>query len=238
MKKVLPTIRDVAKAAGVSTATVLKFLSGAQRFSPNVETTITSVVAHLGYRPNNLARSMITGQTKTIGVAVLDISNPHFASVVKGANRIAIPAGYTLLLVDIKENSEGKLQLLESASRQVDGLLATLSMPSKDIRTVIDYGKPVVFFGRLVLEAGTCVGSDARLGGYILAQHLNSQGYSSIAYLGFSRSSWNADRLAGVRERLAFHGTALQCYEAQAPLSSEGERLCSLILLEIGRAHV
>lgn len=96
-EKKLPTIRDVAAAAGVSTATISKFINGAQRFSPAVEVRITAVIDELGYRSNPLAQSMITGKTKSIGLAVLDISNPHFASIFKGANRIVVEHGYTWL---------------------------------------------------------------------------------------------------------------------------------------------
>lgn len=93
MKKSTPTIRDVAAAAGVSTATVSKFVNGAQRFSPAVEAAITRVVADLGYRSNPLAQSMITGRTRSIGLSVLDVANPHFTSVVKGTNRVTHEGG-------------------------------------------------------------------------------------------------------------------------------------------------
>ena len=89
MKKTAPTIRDVAAAAQVSTATVSKFINGAQRFSPKVEAAIEVAIARLGYRSNPLAKSMITGRTNTIGLSVLDITNPHFSSILKGANRVA-----------------------------------------------------------------------------------------------------------------------------------------------------
>jgi LacI family transcriptional regulator len=146
MKKNAPTLHDVAKAAGVSTATVSKHLNGTQRFSANVEATINAAVAELGYRSNVLARAMITGETKTIGVSILDINNPHFTAVVKGANRVAIEAGYTLLLDDTEENQGRELQLLDTLSRRVDGLIVSSRMPETDIKTIVDYGKPIVIF--------------------------------------------------------------------------------------------
>ena len=114
MKKTVSTIRDVAAAAGVSTATVSKFINGTQRFSPAVEAKIEQSIKQLGYRSNPMAQSMITGKTKTVGLAVLDIANPHFSSIVKGANRIAQSHGYTLLLVDTEENPGRERQLLEA----------------------------------------------------------------------------------------------------------------------------
>ncbi|RJF95761.1 LacI family transcriptional regulator [Noviherbaspirillum saxi] len=235
MKRNAPTLHDVAKAAGVSTATVSKFLNGAQRFSPAVEATINSVVAQIGYRSNELARSMITGETKTIGVAILDINNPHFTAVVKGANRVAIDAGYTLLFVDTEENQKRELQLLDTLSRRVDGLIISSRMSETDIKTVIDFGKPLVFFGQLETAKLVSICSAGQQGGYMLAQHLVNQGCKNIVYLGFSKSRWDRDRIAGVGECLESHGLSLKAYDAQAPFASEGERLCSLIML--GKDH-
>ena len=99
MKK-KPTIRDVAARAGVSIATVSKYINSAQRFTPGVERKIRAAVEELEYHSNPLARSMITGKTGSVGVGILDIGNPHFTSLVKGANRVALGHGYNLLFVD------------------------------------------------------------------------------------------------------------------------------------------
>ncbi|WP_273886360.1 LacI family DNA-binding transcriptional regulator, partial [Serratia liquefaciens] len=80
----------------VSVATVSKYMNGAQRFSAPVEAKLKAAIEQLGYRSNPLARSMITGKTRTIGLAILDIRNPHFTNIVKGANRIALQNDYTL----------------------------------------------------------------------------------------------------------------------------------------------
>ena len=86
------TIRDVAQAAGVSTATVSKFINGGQRFTREVEERVTTAVRELGYSSNPMARGMITGQTGNVGIVILDICNPHFTSLVKGASRVAAGA--------------------------------------------------------------------------------------------------------------------------------------------------
>ncbi|RQU46433.1 LacI family DNA-binding transcriptional regulator [Burkholderia cenocepacia] len=104
------TIRDVARAAEVSVATVSKYVNGTKRFSPEVEFRLKETIEKLGYQTSPLARSMITGRTRTIGLVILDISNPHFASVVKGANRTALAHDYTLLLVDTEEDAARELQ--------------------------------------------------------------------------------------------------------------------------------
>ncbi|SNS14657.1 transcriptional regulator, LacI family [Noviherbaspirillum humi] len=231
MKKTAPTLHDVAKAAGVSIATVSKYLNGTQRFSPAVEANIDATVKTLGYRSNELARSMITGATKTIGVAILDINNPHFTSVVKGANRVAIDNGYTLLLVDTEENQGREMQLLDALSRRVDGMIISSRMPESDIKTVVDFGKPIVFFGRLESLRLPTVGSDVYRGAYMLTQHLVTQGHRHIAYLGFSKSRWDAERLRGMLDCLQQHDLPLARFDAQLPFASEGERMCSFVML-------
>ncbi len=234
MKKSIATIRDVAAAAGVSTATVSKYVNGLQRFSPAVEATIKAVIEELGYRSNPLAQSMITGRTRTIGLSVLDISNPHFTSIVKGANRVAIEHGYTLLLVDTDENASRERALLEALSRRVDGMLVFSRMPEQEMEWMVDLQKPLVFFGRLTHLQLPCVGSDDRRGGYMIAQHLVALGHERIAYMGFSKSRRDEERMGGIRECLASHKLTLTTYDCNAPTALEGERVSSSIMLGAG----
>lgn len=231
MKKKLPTIRDVAAAAGVSTATISKFINGAQRFSPAVEARITTVIDELGYRSNPLAQSMITGKTKSIGLAVLDISNPHFASIVKGANRIAVEHGYTMLLVDTDENPSRERPLLEALSRRVDGMIVFSRMPEQGSEWMLQLGKPLVFFGRLAHLKVPSVGSDDHRGAFMLTQHLLTLGHRKFAYLGFPVSRRNEERLEGIRQCLAASGLQPATYVVNAPTAMEGERVCSSIML-------
>lgn len=231
MKKSVPTIRDVAAAAGVSTATVSKFVNGAQRFSPAVEETIKRVIAELGYRSNPLAQSMITGRTKTVGLSVLDIANPHFTSIVKGANRVAQAHGYTVLLVDTEENPERERPLLEALSRRVDGMIVFSRMQENDIGWLAEMDRPLVFFGRLSQLELPTVASDDHRGAYMLTRHLVTQGHRRVAYLGFSKSRRDEERMGGVKECLAAHGLELTVYDTTSPSAQEGERICSSIML-------
>jgi len=231
MKIKVPTIRDVANAAGVSTTTVSKYVNQAQRFSPAVEATIKAVIEELGYRSNPLAQSMITGRTNTIGLSVLDVSNPHFTSIVKGANRVAAEHGYTMLLVDIDENPGRERMLLESLSRRVDGLLVYSRQAEEDMDWMARLDKPLVFFGRLSRMTLPTVTSDDRRGGYMIAQHLVTMGHKRIAYLGFPKSHRDLDRMAGVRGCLEKHGLPLQVFSGAAPTAPEGERRSSAIML-------
>ncbi len=137
MKK-KPTIRDVAARAGVSIATVSKYINSAQRFTPGVERKIRAAVEELEYHSNPLASSMITGKTGSVGVVILDIGNPHFTSLVKGANRVALGQGYNLLFVDTEESQAREDELLEALSRRVDGLIVSTRMDMERARGLAD----------------------------------------------------------------------------------------------------
>lgn len=231
MKKSSPTIRDVAAAAGVSVATVSKYMNGAQRFSAPVEARLKAAIEALGYRSNPLARSMITGKTRTIGLTVLDISNPHFTNIVKGANRVALQHDYTLLLVDTEENQARERPLIEALALRVDGLIVSSRMPDEASDWMLELNKPVVLLRRSPHLQIPSVGIDNHLATYMLARHLVNQGHRHVAYLGFGQARVNDERIRGARECLAEAGLTLEVYDAHAPTAQAGERACSSVML-------
>lgn len=235
MKKSTPTIRDVAAAAQVSTATVSKYINGAQRFSPKVEAALATAIANLGYKSNPLAKSMITGRTNTIGLSVLDITNPHFSSILKGASRVANQHGYSVLLADTEETPSRERRTLEDLSLRVDGMIVFSRMREPEMGWMAEIDKPLVFFGSLNELPIPTVASDDHGGAFMLCQHLRMLGHKRIAYLGFSKSRRDEERLGGIRECLARSGINLTIYDADAPSLAEGERLCSSIVLGSGR---
>jgi LacI family transcriptional regulator len=235
MKKSTPTIRDVAAAAQVSTATVSKYINGAQRFSPKVEAALQTAIASLGYMSNPLAKSMITGRTNTIGLSVLDITNPHFSSILKGANRVANDQGFSVLLVDTEETPSRERRTLEELSRRVDGMIVFSRLREAEMAWMAEIDKPLVFFGSLNELPLPTVASDDHGGAFMLTQHLRMLGHKRIAYLGFSKSRRDEERLGGVREALDGTGLELTIVDADAPSLAEGERLCSSIVLGAGR---
>ncbi len=235
MKKSTPTIRDVAAAAQVSTATVSKYINGAQRFSPKVEAALATAIANLGYKSNPLAKSMITGRTNTIGLSVLDITNPHFSSILKGASRVANDHGYSVLLADTEETPSRERRTLEDLSLRVDGMIVFSRMREHEMGWMAEIDKPLVFFGSLNELPIPTVASDDHGGAFMLCQHLRMLGHKRIAYLGFSKSRRDEERLGGIRECLDGTGIALTIFDADAPSLAEGERLCSSIMLGSGR---
>jgi LacI family transcriptional regulator len=230
MKK-RPTIRDVAARAGVSIATVSKFINSTQRFTLAVERRMRAAIDELQYHSNPLARSMITGKTGSVGVVILDIGNPHFTSVVKGANRVALEHGYNLLFVDTEENQAREEELLAALSRRVDGLIVSTRMPDDQLARVLAYGKPVVFSGRPAPPGHASIGIDAYAAARMIGELLVKQGHRNIAYLGFAPARPDMERMRGLTDCLQAHGLPLARYEVHGPTIVEGERVCSSVVL-------
>jgi LacI family transcriptional regulator len=230
-QKRLPTLRDVAREAGVSAATVSKFSSGARRFSPAVEAAIASAIERLGYRANHVARSMVTGRTGTVGLVVLDLGNPHFTSIVAGANRVALAHDYSVAFVDTAESKAPERQLIETLSRRVDGLVVSSRLADRSIDWLTRLGKPVVFFGRLGHPGVHSVGSDGYQAAFMAGRHLMDLQHRRVAYVGFPASRWNSDRVRGLTKALAESGCSLTVHDVNAPTPEAGEAVASQVFL-------
>jgi LacI family transcriptional regulator len=231
MMRKKPTIREVAARAGVSIATVSKFINATQRFTSAVERRIQAAIEELQYHSNPLARSMITGKTRSVGVVILDIRNPHFTSLVRGANRVAIEHGFNLLFVDTEESQAHEDELIAALSRRVDGLIVSTRMPEEQLPKVLAYGKPVVFCGRPGPQGCTSIGIDAYAAAYMIGELLAKQGHRDIAYLGFAPARPDAERMRGLTDSLGAHRLGLTRLEVAGPTVAEGERVCSSVVL-------
>ncbi|MBB2910356.1 LacI family transcriptional regulator [Streptosporangium becharense] len=118
------TIADVARAAGVSTATAARALGGYGTVRRDTLERVTAAASELGYRPNALARSMITGRTQTIGVIVADIENPFFARVTRAITDVARASGFEVVLANSDEDLEAERAAVKLfLDKRVDGLI-------------------------------------------------------------------------------------------------------------------
>lgn len=120
----MPTIQDVARAAGVSTATVSRVLSTPERVTEATRVKVTRAVEALGYAPNMAAKMLRTLRTEKILVTVPDISNPFFSQVIRGVEEAAQAAGYSVLLGDTRHEAEREERYGEMLRRkEADGLI-------------------------------------------------------------------------------------------------------------------
>src|SRR3954449_4210958 len=117
------TIKDVARAAGVSASTVTRALTLPELVHPDTRERVRRTAVSLGYHPNRAARGLSTGRTGNIGLLVPDLANPFFPSVVKGVQARAHEADYAVFLVDTDEDAAAEAGLAHKLSKQVDGLV-------------------------------------------------------------------------------------------------------------------
>ncbi len=183
------TIKDVARAAGVSVATVSRALGAPGMVHDATRSRVLEAASSLGYRPNRAARSLITGRTGNLGVIVPDLGNPYFHSVLKGAQARARAADHAVFVADSEEQAGEEASLLEAMARQVDGLLLCSSrLTARALaRAPIDR---LVLFGRRVHGVPSVV-PDSADGMRQAVTHLHVLGHRRIAYLAGPRRSWS-----------------------------------------------
>ena len=206
------TIADVARRAGVSTATVSRVLSGVGRASPATHARVEAAARDLGFRPSDVARSLKRRSTLTFGLIVSDIENPYFPQLVKAVEDAAIGAGYAILLCNADENAEREASYLDLlVERRVDGLIVAAStIGSRQGQWLASAPLPAVLVNTATPgnELPSIV-SDNHGGGWAAARHLLELGHRRFAYLLPPPRNLDApDRLAGVRDALAAAGIA------------------------------
>ncbi|TDS69601.1 LacI family DNA-binding transcriptional regulator [Comamonas sp. JUb58] len=227
----VPTIKDVAHAAGVSPGTVSRFINGRQRFSYEVEAKIAEAIKSLEYRANPMAQSMITGRSQLLGLCIPDISNPHYAAVIKGATQEASEHGYLLLLTDSEESAATERQLLEQLCMRVDGLIFGSRMHHDGFDWVRKLNKPILFLGKNQNWDGDCLALDNHMAGYMAANHLVHSGHRRIAYVGFKDSLADQERFLGIQELMQEHGQEVSVFRTEQPSPEAGGNVGSMLLL-------
>src|SRR5437762_7886626 len=150
MKRTRPTIYDVARLAGVSTATVSRALNDTGQIAPTTRAAIEDAVAQLGYQTNTVARSLVTKSTQTIAFLLPDITNPFYAALVSGIQQRALATGHTMLLCTTEGDPEREEQYLSLLrAKQVDGVLVDgLVLPPDRIARFVREGLPIVCLDR------------------------------------------------------------------------------------------
>ncbi|MDR1253207.1 MAG: LacI family transcriptional regulator [Treponema sp.] len=214
------TIRDVANAAGVSTATVSRVL--AENSSPVAEQTRLRVIAaaeKLRYRMNHTARSLKTQSTMTVAVVFPELTNDFFMDVAEGIEQELNARGYTMLL-SFSRNSveEEKKRISMLADRMVDGMvIIPAGSRGKHLRALADQRMPIVLVDRIVEGAGLdAVTSDNEEGALLLTKALLADGFKRIAFVGGEITTSTA------RERLSGYARAL----AEAGIQPEPSWIC------------
>jgi LacI family repressor for deo operon, udp, cdd, tsx, nupC, and nupG len=201
------SIKDVARLAGVSTATVSRSLANPDKVQANTREKVLAVVVSSGYVKNNLASSFRTKRAHSIVVLVPDITNSFFSNIIQGIEAEAHRAGYRILLGDMQNDQDNARSYGElCAQRQADGVIClgrTIPFPCAKNRTSLDPNWPPLVmaceYNAVIPIPG--VGIDNSAAAREAIQYLGSQGHREIAYInGPEDSPLCEDRLQGYRE--------------------------------------
>ncbi|HEY0389129.1 MAG TPA: LacI family DNA-binding transcriptional regulator [Gaiellales bacterium] len=197
------TVRDVARAAGVSQATAARVLGNYGYASADARVRVTETATALGYTPNGVARALVSRATHTVGLIVGDIDNPFFAGVARGLADALEPRGYTVLLANADEDPARERRAMQALrARRVDGLVV---VPAPGAGSGSFSGSPP-----LVLLDRTVPGVDAdavlarnTAGARRAVEHLLSLRHARIGMISDTPAiSSSAERLAGYRRTL------------------------------------
>jgi DNA-binding LacI/PurR family transcriptional regulator len=203
------TSLDVARLAQVSQSAVSRTFTPGASVSEVTRAKVEDAARKLGYRPNAIARSLITRRSRMIAVVMSYLDNQFYPVVLEKISQRLQRDGYHVLLF-IADTREVDAVLSEILQYQVDGLvLASTSLSSALALRCSDAGIPVVLFNRTIRDSQNCssVTSDNYEGGRLVARHLVDTGHERIAYIaGMEDSSTNLDRERGFRDSLAEHG--------------------------------
>jgi DNA-binding LacI/PurR family transcriptional regulator len=193
------SIRDVARRANVSSATVSRAFAEPGLVRQETLTRVLAVAEELRYRPSRAARSLTTGKTGNIGVIVSDLGNPFFSAILKGGQARAREADHAVFLADAEENPRLEMELVRAMARQVDGVVICSSRLSEAQLQQLRKDTTLVLVNRRV-SGVSAVLLDGAGGMRQAIEHLEALGHKRIGFLGGPAESWsNRERRRGLR---------------------------------------
>lgn len=208
-----PTIKDVARLAGVSVGTASKVVNGEGRVGPELQAKVREAVSRLNYHPNAVARSLKSAHTRTVAVLLGDLTNPFQMTLAKGIEEVLYEHDYHLLICSTKENPQterNNIRMLRE--KRVDGVIAcTTGRANEELRELIGEGIPLVLVDRPVPPLPVdIVADDALKGMELLVRHLAGLGHRRIAAVhGDPGSLHGALRRDGMAKAMAGCGLEL-----------------------------
>lgn len=209
----MPTIREVAESAGVSSTTVSHVINNTRFVSAGTRQRVDRAMKELGYRPNSLARSLRRGETNTLGLVLPDSANPFFAEMARAVESAAFSLGYSVMICNTEDDLVKEAHYVEVlTNKQVDGIIFIAAGDRSNALHRMHQGFPPVILvdrdlGEVQLDT---VQADNRLGGYLAARHLIETGCRRLACItGSSNVTPSALRITGFTQ--AIEEAGLSC---------------------------
>ena len=234
-----PTLRDVAREAGVHVSTVSRVLNdqaAAGRITQDTEDRIREVAGRLGYRRNTIARALRTGRTLVVGMVVPDVANLYQAGITRGAGDVLYADGYSLILASTDDDpAHAESQVSAMLGVQAEGLMYGVAREDDLVLAgIIDEGIPVVLFNRAAPGLGVSeVLPDDHAGTRMAVEHLLSLGHEKIVNVaGPEDVSSTVNRLEAFEETLRAVDLTGSHHFAHRQTEEEGFRVTRTLLDE------
>ncbi len=205
----MPTIKDVAKKANVSVATVSRVLNQSGYVSDETRRLVEAAIRELDYIPNELARSLFKKQSKIIGVIVPHLSTYFFSELIEAIEAYFLEEGYHLMVFNVNEDLSQEKKVLNVFNQyNIDGLILVTHIP--DIKNYLNLDIPILSIDHKLTDDILAISSDNTEGGRLAARHLIENGCENLLHIrGPSVLMTVQDRTKGFNEIVEKKGIPL-----------------------------
>ncbi|WP_313317530.1 LacI family DNA-binding transcriptional regulator [Stenotrophomonas sp.] len=237
MAKSAITIKDVAREANVSVATVSRALNGHDNVAEPVRKLVREVAKRLRYTPHAAARSLSSRSTQTLGVVLPDLYGEFFSELMRGIDGVATAHRWHLLVSSYHGDAEQRGAVLQAMRGRVDGVLV-LSPYASDTDVLVEdlpVDIPCVLINTPLIDAARPVFSiDDHAGAMAMTSHLLASGYRHIAFIGGPDRNHDAqERLRGFRDAMAAFGEQAKAIELPGAFDEASGHQAGLALLAL-----
>ncbi|MCX4908570.1 LacI family DNA-binding transcriptional regulator [Streptomyces sp. NBC_00878] len=212
----MASIKDVAAEAGVSVATVSRVLNDHPSVSPAARAHVLAAVETLGYRPNAVARSLRTDQTRTLGLVISDVLNPYFTELARSVEEEARALGYSVIIGNADERPELQDHHVRTLlDRRIDGLLVSPTDGGSPLMLDAARATPMVFVDRWIPGMDVdvpvpVIRADGLAAVHDLVAHLHRLGHRRLAIIaGPAATTTGSERVHAFRDALQEYGLPL-----------------------------
>ena len=208
------TIKDIARRANVSIATVSRVINKEAGVRPKTIEKVERAIQECQYVPNSIARNLKSSTSKTVGLLVSDISNNHFTLMAKVIEMVLREHGYNLIICNTDDSQEQELMYLNRlVGFRVDGLILNITNQNNDYITRLSHSLPVVLVERSISDPnfrGDYIGSNNQAGIEMMTKYLISNGHQRIGIINSElKVSTGRERLAGFINTMKSIGVAV-----------------------------